>query len=62
MRRRRIVVVDDELNIGLSLQLILEGEGFAVTLFESATAFLAEYRAGRSDLFLIDEAVGSIGA
>lgn len=53
-RKRRIVVVDDELNIGQSLRLILEGEGHAVTVCESAAAFRAVHRAGRADLFLFD--------
>ena len=35
-RKRHIVVVDDEPNIGLSLRLILEGEGYRVTICESA--------------------------
>jgi two-component system, NtrC family, nitrogen regulation response regulator NtrX len=51
---QRIAIVDDEPNIGLSLRLILEREGYAVTVFESATRFHAERRAGRADLYLID--------
>lgn len=51
---RRIWIVDDESNIGLSLRLILEREGFAVTAFTSAS----DYRraAGREQvaLFLLD--------
>ena len=34
-----IVIVDDEANIGRSLRLILEGEGYRVTVCESAAAF-----------------------
>jgi two-component system nitrogen regulation response regulator NtrX len=52
--RHRIVIVDDEPNIGLSLRLILEREGYGVTVFETGSAFRAERRAGRSDLYLID--------
>ena len=52
--RHRLLIVDDEPNIGLSLRLILEREGYAVTVCESAAAFHAEYRAGRTDLFLLD--------
>ena len=51
---RRIWIVDDESNIGLSLRLILEREGFAVATFTSAS----DYRraAGREQvaLFLMD--------
>ncbi len=43
-RKRRIVIVDDEPNIGLSLRLILEREGYRVTIFESAAQFHAERR------------------
>ncbi|HVQ42634.1 MAG TPA: sigma-54 dependent transcriptional regulator [Vicinamibacterales bacterium] len=53
-RLRHIVVVDDEPNIGKSLRLILEGEGYRVTLCESAAQFHAERRRGRSDLYLMD--------
>ena len=52
--RHRIVIVDDEPNIGLSLRLILEREGYAVTICESVAAFQAEPGPGRADLFLLD--------
>jgi two-component system, NtrC family, nitrogen regulation response regulator NtrX len=50
----RIVVVDDETNIGASLRLILEREGYGVTVYESARRFQADRAAGRADLYLID--------
>ena len=56
-RARHIVVVDDEPNIGRSLRLILEGEGYRVTVCESATRFQAERlrpSGGRADLYLLD--------
>ena len=53
-RKHRIVIVDDEPNIGSSLRLILEGEGYGVTVCESATKFRAERFAGRADLYLLD--------
>jgi two-component system nitrogen regulation response regulator NtrX len=53
-RRHRITIVDDEPNIGLSLRLILEGEGYAVTVFESAAGFQAGWAPGRADLYLLD--------
>ena len=31
-RKPRIVIVDDESNIGLSLRLILDGEGYSVVI------------------------------
>ena len=53
-RPRHVLVVDDELNIGRSLQLILEGEGYRVTVCDSVTRFHAERRKVRADLYLLD--------
>jgi two-component system nitrogen regulation response regulator NtrX len=53
-RTRHIVIVDDEPNIGRSLRLILEGEGYRVTVCESAAAFQAERQRSRADLYLLD--------
>lgn len=53
-RKRHVIVLDDELNIGQSLRLILEGEGYRVTTCESAKAFEAERLASRADLYLLD--------
>ena len=53
-RKRHIVIVDDEPNIGRSLRLILEGEGYRVTVCESIARFHAERPAARADLYLLD--------
>ena len=53
-RARHIVIVDDEPNIGHSLRLILEGEGYRVTVCETAARFHAERRRARADLYLLD--------
>jgi len=53
-RTHRIAILDDEPNIGLSLRLILEREGYAVAVFDSVAAFKRERGAGRTDLYLID--------
>jgi two-component system nitrogen regulation response regulator NtrX len=53
-RRRHIVIVDDEANIGRSLRLILEGEGYRVSVFDSAAAFSAAYRHLAADIYLLD--------
>ena len=53
-RKRHIVIVDDEPNIGLSLRLILEGEGYRVSICESAAKFHAQRALGRADLYLLD--------
>jgi two-component system nitrogen regulation response regulator NtrX len=53
-RKRHIVVVDDESNVGLSLRLILEGEGYRVSICDSAAGFHAQRALGRVDLYLLD--------
>jgi two-component system nitrogen regulation response regulator NtrX len=53
-RKRHIVIVDDEPNIGASLRLILEGEGYRVTVCETAAGFHAERRRVTADLYLLD--------
>jgi two-component system, NtrC family, nitrogen regulation response regulator NtrX len=52
MAAKRILVLDDEPNIGASLRLILEREGYAITL--ARTIAEAKAVADRSDLFLLD--------
>jgi two-component system nitrogen regulation response regulator NtrX len=51
---RHVLVLDDEPNIGKSLRLILEGDGYRVTVCESAARFHAERHKGRVDLYLLD--------
>src|SRR5215204_3241338 len=53
-RKHRILVVDDEPNIGLSLRLILEGEGYAVLVADSVRSFHAQRGLARADLYLLD--------
>jgi two-component system nitrogen regulation response regulator NtrX len=53
-RKLHIVIVDDEPNIGRSLRLILEGEGYRVSVFESTSALLAERSRVVADLYLLD--------
>jgi two-component system, NtrC family, nitrogen regulation response regulator NtrX len=53
-RRSHIMILDDEPNIGSSLRLILEGEGFRVTVCESAAEFQAARSQTRADLYLLD--------
>ena len=50
--KKRILIVDDEPNIGLSLRLILEREGHAVTV--CGTAAEGRVYAGRADVYLLD--------
>src|SRR5437867_5313466 len=51
---KRILIVDDEENIGRSLRLILEREGYAVTVCGSAAQFHAHPDVRRADAFLFD--------
>src|SRR5262245_50437418 len=54
MRKRHVVIVDDEANIGRSLRLILEGEGYSVSIHDCASKFLAQRGRERADLYLLD--------
>jgi two-component system nitrogen regulation response regulator NtrX len=54
MAQKRIVVVDDEENIGRSLRLILEREGWQVTTCRSVAEFHTHPEVPRADAFLID--------
>jgi len=51
---KRILIVDDEPNIGLSLQMILEGEGYSVLLSRNAADFRARVFSSRADVCLLD--------
>jgi CheY-like chemotaxis protein len=51
---RHIVVVDDEPNIGASLRLILEGEGYRVTVCDTAAGFQKQQARSRTDLYVLD--------
>lgn len=53
-RKRHIAIVDDEANIGRSLRLILEGEGYRVSVFDSAAAFARDRSRIGADLYLLD--------
>ena len=53
-RKRHIVIVDDEANIGRSLRLILEGEGYRVSVFDSAAAFEMARLQAAADMYLLD--------
>ena len=49
---KRIIVVDDEINIGRSLQMVLEREGYTVTTFNSAGDF--NRSKSNADAYLLD--------
>jgi len=54
MHRNRVLIVDDELNIGRSLRLILEREGYAVAVCGSTSECRAHPETPRTDVFLLD--------
>src|SRR5262245_20702953 len=54
MASKRILIVDDEQNIGLSLQMILEGEGYGVALCRTAAEFKQRVSSYRADVYLLD--------
>jgi two-component system nitrogen regulation response regulator NtrX len=54
MAAKRILIVDDEENIGRSLRMILEREGYAVNVCRSVQEFHANPVATRADAFLLD--------
>jgi two-component system nitrogen regulation response regulator NtrX len=51
---KRILIVDDEENIGRSLRMILEREGYAVNLCRSVAEFRVHPDAQRADAYLLD--------
>ena len=54
MGAKRIVILDDEENIGRSLRLILEHEGYAVAVFSNVADFRASSTGARADAYLLD--------
>src|SRR6202167_3167269 len=54
MASKRILIVDDEENIGRSLRLILEREGYGIAVCRSIREFRAHPDAERADAFLFD--------
>jgi two-component system nitrogen regulation response regulator NtrX len=54
MPAKRVLILDDEENVGRSLRLILEREGFAVTVCRSVAEFRTCSEALRADAYLLD--------
>jgi two-component system, NtrC family, nitrogen regulation response regulator NtrX len=54
MASKRVLIVDDEENIGRSLRMILEREGFQVNVCKSVAEFKRHPDAGRADVYLLD--------
>src|ERR1039458_10253105 len=54
MPSKRLLIVDDEENIGRSLRMILEREGYAVNVCRSVAEFKRHPDAQRADVYLFD--------
>ncbi len=54
MASKRVLIVDDEENIGRSLRLILEREGYSVNVCRSVAEFKKHGEAPRADAYLFD--------
>jgi len=54
MASKRLLIVDDEENIGRSLRMILEREGYAVNVCKSAADFRRHPDSERADAYLFD--------
>jgi len=50
----RILIVDDDPDITLTLRLVLEENGFIVTVFNDPLTALSKFTAGLYDLILLD--------
>jgi DNA-binding response OmpR family regulator len=53
-RKRRILLVDDEIDITFSLRLLLEENGFEVYTSNKPYSVLSDFRAGLYDLIILD--------
>jgi two-component system nitrogen regulation response regulator NtrX len=54
MASKRVLIVDDEENIGRSLRMILEREGYAVNVCRTVAEFRRHPDAQRADAYLLD--------
>jgi two-component system nitrogen regulation response regulator NtrX len=54
MAAKKILIVDDEVNIGVSLRMVFEGAGYSVELCRTAAEFHAQRFSARADIYLLD--------
>ncbi len=54
MSAKKILIVDDEANVGVSLRLVLEGAGYSVRICRTAAEFQAQVSRSRADAYLLD--------
>jgi DNA-binding response OmpR family regulator len=53
-KKRRILLVDDEIDITFSLKILLEENGFEVYTFNKPSSVLRDSRAGLYELIILD--------
>src|ERR1700677_1547733 len=58
-RDARILVVDDDEQLAALLVLVLEGEGYPVTVASDAAGAIAEVKRGATDLVVLDISLGA---
>ncbi|MGA2261921.1 MAG: sigma-54 dependent transcriptional regulator [Acidobacteriota bacterium] len=54
MAAKKILIVDDEVNVGTSLRLVLEGSGFSVQVCRTVAEFQRVMPRSRADAYLLD--------
>jgi two-component system, NtrC family, nitrogen regulation response regulator NtrX len=54
MAAKKILIVDDEVNIRASLKMVLEGAGYSATFSGTAAEFEKQLQNGRFDAYLLD--------
>lgn len=54
IKRRQVLVVDDELDITLTLKSVLENSGFSVDLFNDPLVALQNFKTNFYDLIILD--------
>ncbi|MDQ6865190.1 MAG: response regulator [Thermoproteota archaeon] len=52
--KKKILIVDDETDVCLTLKVVLEGDGFKVDTFVDPTLALENFKSSRYDLLVLD--------
>ena len=52
--KKKILIVDDETDVCLTLKVVLEGNGFKVDTFVDPTLALENFKSSRYDLLILD--------
>lgn len=53
-KKKRILLVDDEIDITFSLKILLEENGFEVYTFNKPSSVIRDFRVGLYDLIILD--------